>query len=66
MWHGQLLHIHTTATARAPMVEQTAATLIAGVGIEGDRYAQGIDTGTYSALPDVCEVTEICAEVGDA
>lgn len=66
MWQGQLLHIHTTAMARAPMVEQTAAKLIAGVGIEGDRYAKGIDTGTYSALPDVREVTLIEVETLEA
>jgi len=57
MWQGQLLSIHTTPEARAPMVEQDAAELIAGVGIRGDRYAIGIDTGTYSPQPDVREVT---------
>jgi MOSC domain-containing protein YiiM len=66
MWQGELLHIHTTAAARAPMIEQTGATLIAGVGIEGDRYAKGIDTGTYSALPDVREVTLIEVETLEA
>lgn len=66
MWQGELLHIHTTAAARAPMVAQTAVRLIAGVGIEGDRYAKGIDTGTYSALPDVREVTLIEVETLEA
>ena len=59
MWQGQLLSIHTTKAARAPMVEQTSAALIAGVGIAGDRYAVGTDAGTYSAQPDIREVTLI-------
>jgi hypothetical protein len=62
MWQGQLLSIHTTPKARAPMLEQITANLIAGVGIDGDRYAKGIDTGTYSAQPDVREVTLIEVE----
>jgi MOSC domain-containing protein YiiM len=66
MWQGQLLSIHSTPKARAPMVEQITATLIAGVGIEGDRYAKGIDTGTYSAQPDVREVTLIEVETLEA
>jgi len=66
MWQGQLLSIHTAPTARAPMVDQMAATLIAGVGIAGDRYARGIDTGTYSAQPDVREVTLIEVETLEA
>lgn len=57
MWQGTLLSIHTTPRARASMVERNSAQLIAGVGIEGDRYAIGTDTGTYSAIPDVREVT---------
>ncbi len=66
MWQGTLLSIHTTPKARAPMAEQPRAHLIAGVGIEGDRYAKGIDTGTYSALPDVREVTLIEVETLEA
>ena len=66
MWRGQLLNIHTTPKARAPMVEHAQAELIAGVGIAGDRYAKGIDTGTYSALPDVREVTLIEVETLEA
>ena len=46
MWQGQLLNIHTAPQARAPMIAQHSAELIAGVGIAGDRYARGIDTGT--------------------
>jgi MOSC domain-containing protein YiiM len=66
MWQGQLLSIHTTLRARAPMLEQITATLIAGVGIDGDRYAKGVDTGTYSAQPDVREVTLIEVETLEA
>lgn len=57
MWHGKLLHIHTTPVVRHPMIAQQSAQLIKGVGIEGDRYALG--TGKYSAFPDIREVTLI-------
>ncbi len=57
MWHGTLLHIHTCPEARAPMQAHPAARLIAGAGIEGDRYLLG--TGTYSPFPDIREVTLI-------
>jgi MOSC domain-containing protein YiiM len=39
------------------MQAQSRALLIAGLGIEGDRYALG--TGKYSAFPDIREVTLI-------
>ena len=48
------------------MIGQDVADLIAGVGIAGDRYARGIDTGTYSAQPDVREVTLIEVETLEA
>ena len=57
MWRGRLLEIHTTAQAEAPMQARSRVRLIAGQGIEGDRYALG--TGTYSAFPDIREVTLI-------
>lgn len=57
MWRGRLLEIHTTAQAGAPMQARSRARLIAGEGIEGDRYALG--TGKYSAFPDIREVTLI-------
>lgn len=66
MWQGKLLDIHTTPEARAPMIAQDSAHLLAGVGIEGDRYAKGIDRGTYSAQPDVREVTLIEQETLEA
>src|SRR5262245_13662556 len=46
MWHGTLLHIHVAAAASQPMRPLEHASLVAGVGIEGDRYATR--TGTYS------------------
>ncbi|MFK7880574.1 MOSC domain-containing protein [Roseobacter sp.] len=66
MWQGKLLTIHTTTRARAPMIAHDTAELMAGVGIAGDRYAKGVDKGTYSALPDVREVTLIEQETLEA
>ena len=57
MWQGRLIHIHTCPAARAPMQARAEARLIAGQGIEGDRYLLG--TGTYSPMPDIREVTLI-------
>jgi hypothetical protein len=63
---GQLLHIHIAPTASAAMEEIAEATLVAGRGIEGDRYFFG--TGTFSRLqkPDAREVTLFEMEVLDA
>lgn len=61
---GQLLHIHIAPAASYEMEELDEATLIAGRGIEGDRYFLG--TGTYSPKPDVREVTLFEAEVLEA
>ncbi len=44
---GELLHIHVAPGASAPMRALSEARLIAGTGIEGDRYATRL--GTYSA-----------------
>src|SRR5262249_34368561 len=63
-WSGRLLHIHIAERASAKMEELDEAKLIAGRGIEGDRYFNGI--GTYSPKPDVREVTLIEMEVLDA
>jgi len=46
---GQLTHIHIAERAAAAMQPLTSAKLIAGVGIEGDRYATG--RGYYSNTP---------------
>ncbi len=55
MFRGELLHIHTCPTAGAEMRSLEKATCIAGVGIEGDRYAVG--SGFYSHIADIREVT---------
>jgi MOSC domain-containing protein YiiM len=61
---GRLLHIHIAPSASYEMEELDEAKLIAGRGIEGDRYFLG--TGTYSPKPDVREVTLFEMEVLDA
>jgi MOSC domain-containing protein YiiM len=63
-WTGQLLHIHIAPSASMEMEELSEAKLVAGKGIEGDRYFLG--TGTYSKKPDIREVTLIEAEALDA
>jgi MOSC domain-containing protein YiiM len=64
IWSGRLLHIHIAESASSAMEELAQAKLVAGRGIEGDRYFKG--TGTYSPKPDVREVTLIEMEVLDA
>jgi hypothetical protein len=60
-WSGCLLHIHIAKRASLAMEELDEGKLIAGRGIEGDRYFNG--TGTYSPKPDAREVTLIEMEV---
>jgi len=65
MWHGELLYIHVAPTASAAMAELAEASLIAGVGVEGDRYATGLET--YSKRPHIDrQVTLIEVEVLEA
>jgi MOSC domain-containing protein YiiM len=45
-WRGELLNIHIAPKASAPMEALSEARLLAGIGLEGDRYATGL--GTYS------------------
>jgi len=49
VFDGELLSIHITEAASVEMETLAEANLIAGVGIEGDRYATG--KGTYSSKP---------------
>lgn len=63
-WRGRLLHIHIAPAASAGMQELEQANLVAGRGIEGDRYFLG--TGTYSPKPDAREVTLLEIEVLEA
>jgi MOSC domain-containing protein YiiM len=46
LWRGELLHIHMAPVASSPMHALSEARLIAGTGIEGDRYATRL--GHYS------------------
>ena len=46
LWRGELLHIHMAPAASSPMRALSEAQLIAGTGIDGDRYATRL--GTYS------------------
>lgn len=48
-WTGQLTSIYIAEKAGAAMQPLDSAKLVAGVGIEGDRYATG--RGYYSNLP---------------
>ncbi len=42
MWTGEITSLHLAPEAAAPMETRTELLAIAGVGIEGDRYAKGI------------------------
>lgn len=48
-WVGRVDHIHITPARSLPMQPLEEARLVAGRGIEGDRYLLG--TGTYSVNP---------------
>src|SRR5436853_3938430 len=63
-WSGRLLHIHIAERASLPMQELAEVRLVAGRGIEGGRYFNGL--GTYSPKPEIREVTLIELEVLDA
>ncbi len=45
-WRGELVHIHVAPSASMPMQARAETRLVAGVGVEGDRYATR--RGTYS------------------
>lgn len=61
---GELLHIHISSSAGEAMREVDHALLVAGVGIDGDRYATGL--GHYSKIPDIREITLIEIETLEA
>lgn len=50
-WRGEVLDIHIAPNGSAVMQPLGEARLMAGVGIEGDRYATGL--GTYSHRPHI-------------
>lgn len=50
-WTGTITHLNLTAAASLPMESPTSLSLVAGVGIEGDRYAT--QKGYYSDRPEL-------------
>ena len=64
-WQGELLNIHVAPKASAPMVALSEVRLVAGIGLEGDRYATRL--GTYSKNHHIDrQATLIEAEVLEA
>ena len=70
---GVLREIWRTPTAAAPMERVAAATLLTGLGLDGDRYALG--GGTWAQYPqlekqltliDADEVAAVARETGSA
>ena len=61
---GKLLFIHIAEQASSNMKELKEATLVEGKGIKGDRYYN--NTGKYSSIPDIREITIIENEVLNA
>ncbi|WP_027535085.1 MOSC domain-containing protein [Bradyrhizobium sp. WSM3983] len=51
-WRGVVRFLHKTPRAFLPMREFPVLQLIAGRGIEGDRYLIGHETGFYSHKPE--------------
>jgi len=51
-WHGIVRFLHITPRAFLPMRSFPELQLIAGRGIEGDRYLIGQETGFYSHKPE--------------
>jgi MOSC domain-containing protein YiiM len=51
-WTGIVRFLHKTPRAFLPMRSFPELTLIAGQGIEGDRYMIGQETGFYSHKPE--------------
>lgn len=51
-WTGVVRHLHITPRAFLPMRAFPEITLVAGKGIEGDRYMIGQESGFYSHKPE--------------
>jgi MOSC domain-containing protein YiiM len=51
-WTGVVRHLQLTPRAFLPMHSMPELTLIAGIGIEGDRYMIGREAGFYSHKPE--------------
>jgi MOSC domain-containing protein YiiM len=68
---GRVLEIWTAPEAAAPMVRSASVRAVAGIGLDGDRYALG--GGTWASYPqqekqvtliDADEVSAVAAEAG--
>jgi MOSC domain-containing protein YiiM len=58
VWQGRVRFLHKTPRAFLPMRPFSEITLIAGRGIEGDRYVLGHQRGFYSQGPeDASQIT---------
>jgi MOSC domain-containing protein YiiM len=51
-WQGEVCHLHSVPRAFLPMRSFESLSLIAGRGIEGDRYLIGHEAGFYSHKPE--------------
>lgn len=51
-WTGVVRHLHITPRAFLPMRSFDELSLVAGKGIEGDRYMIGHEAGFYSHKPE--------------
>lgn len=51
-WTGRVRFLHITPRAFLPMRAMSSLTLVAGKGIEGDRYMIGREEGFYSHKPE--------------
>jgi MOSC domain-containing protein YiiM len=52
IWSGVIRHLHITPRAFLPMHSLPELNLVAGKGIEGDRYMIGREEGFYSGKPE--------------
>jgi MOSC domain-containing protein YiiM len=52
IWSGVIRHLHITPRAFLPMRSLPELKLVAGKGIEGDRYMIGREEGFYSSKPE--------------
>ena len=51
-WQGLVRHLYLAPRASLPMQEMSELSLIAGVGVKGDRYHLGLEAGHYSHVPE--------------
>jgi MOSC domain-containing protein YiiM len=62
-WTGELVEILTASKEGAPIESRSEALAVAGVGLEGDRYAAGV--GTFSKGDAGRQVTLVAVEALD-